>query len=173
MNLFENLLQFVSIYSLKIFLFRSPGCNGIPTIFVCGAGPGSTSLTKNSSVHMHVLLPTYWFTYLGTYILVLWLLQPFYGPWILSGTTRLSRYQKGKTRKVKPIWIYWNKRVSGSGISWAICQPAPHPRHTTTPASHHSAFYKPDALPALPSQPTASKYWRHYLGTYIHTYNIK
>jgi len=30
--------------------------------------------------------------------------------WILSGTTRVSWYQKGKTRKVKPIWIYWSKR---------------------------------------------------------------
>ena len=30
--------------------------------------------------------------------------------WILSGITRVSRYQKGKTRKVKPIWIYWSKR---------------------------------------------------------------
>jgi len=30
--------------------------------------------------------------------------------WILSGTTRVSRHQKGKTRKVKPIWIYWSKR---------------------------------------------------------------
>jgi len=30
--------------------------------------------------------------------------------WNLSGTTRVSRYQKGKTRKVKPIWIYLSKR---------------------------------------------------------------
>jgi len=30
--------------------------------------------------------------------------------WILSGTTRVSQHQKGKTRKVKPIWIYWSKR---------------------------------------------------------------
>jgi len=30
--------------------------------------------------------------------------------WILSETTQVSRYQKGKTRKVKPIWIYWSKR---------------------------------------------------------------
>ena len=29
---------------------------------------------------------------------------------------------------------------------------------TTTPASHHSVFYRPDALPA--AQPTASKHWR-------------
>ena len=34
------------------------------------------------------------------------LLQPFYGPWTLSVTSRVSRYQKGKTRKIKPIWIY-------------------------------------------------------------------
>jgi len=25
--------------------------------------------------------------------------------WILSGTTRVSRHQKGKTMKLKPIWI--------------------------------------------------------------------
>ena len=30
----------------------------------------------------------------------------FTAPWTLSGTTRVSRYQKGKTRKVKPVWIY-------------------------------------------------------------------
>jgi len=35
------------------------------------------------------------------------ILQP---SWILSGTTRVSGHQKGKTRKVKPIWIYWSKR---------------------------------------------------------------
>jgi len=27
-----------------------------------------------------------------------------------SGNTRVSQYQKGKTRKGKPIWIYWSKR---------------------------------------------------------------
>jgi len=38
------------------------------------------------------------------------LLLLFTALWILSGTTRVSQYQKGKTMKVKPIWIYWNKR---------------------------------------------------------------
>jgi len=28
--------------------------------------------------------------------------------WILSGTTQMRWHQKGKTRKVKPIWIYWS-----------------------------------------------------------------
>ena len=49
--------------------------------------------------------------------------------------------------------------MSGSGISWAICKSAPRCRQITTPAPHHSGFYRPDALPA--AQPTASKHWRH------------
>ena len=45
------------------------------------------------------------------------------------------------TRKVKPIWILLEQEtVSGSGISWAICKPAPRSRQTTTPVPHHSSF---------------------------------
>jgi len=33
---------------------------------------------------------------------------------------------------------------------------------TTMPASHHSVFYRPDALPAI--QPTASKHRRLHYG---------
>ena len=63
------------------------------------------------------------------------------------------------TRKVKPIWILLKQEtVSGSGISWAACKSAPRSRQITTPAPHHSGFYRPDALPA--AQPTASKHWR-------------
>ena len=61
------------------------------------------------------------------------------------------------TRKVKPIWILLKQEtVSGSGISWAVWKSAPHSRQITTPAPHHSVFYRPDALPA--AQPTASKH---------------
>jgi len=64
------------------------------------------------------------------------------------------------TRKVKPIWILPKQEtVSGSGISWTICKTAPHSRQITTPAPHHSVFYRPDALPV--AQPTVSKHWRH------------
>ena len=78
--------------------------------------------------------------------------HPFNGP--LSGTTRVSRYQNGKTN-----WtILKQETVSGRGISWAICKSAPRSRQITTPAPHHSVFYRPDALPA--TQPTASKHWR-------------
>ena len=63
------------------------------------------------------------------------------------------------TRKVKPIWILMKQEIgSGSGISWAICKSALSSRQITTPAPHHSVFYRPDALPA--AQPTASKHWR-------------
>ena len=61
-------------------------------------------------------------------------IHPFNGP--LSGTTRVSRYQKGKT-----IWILLKQEaVSGSGISWAICKSAPRSRQITTPAPHQSVF---------------------------------
>ena len=36
--------------------------------------------------------------------------KSYYGSSGLSGTTQVSQYQKGKTRKVKPISIYWSKR---------------------------------------------------------------
>jgi len=48
------------------------------------------------------------------------------------------------TRKVKAIWILLKQEtVSGNGISWAICKSAPHSRQITTPAPHHSDFYRP------------------------------
>ena len=86
----------------------------------------------------------YTVTNMHTYI------HPFNGP--LSGTTRVSRYQKGKT-----IWILQKQEaVSGSGISWAVCKSAPHSRQITTPAPHHLVFLQAGCPPA--AQPTASKH---------------
>jgi len=45
--------------------------------------------------------------------------------------------------------------VSGSGIRWAICKSTPRSRQITTPAPHHSVFYRPDALPNQQRQGTA------------------
>jgi len=45
-------------------------------------------------------------------------------PLMLSGTTRVSRYQKGKTN----LHLLEQEIVSGSG-SWAICKSAPWHRH--------------------------------------------
>ena len=85
---------------------------------------------------------------------------PFYSPF--SGTTRVSRYQKGKTNL---DILLKQETVSGSGVSWAICKSAPSSRQITMPAPRHSVFYRPDALPA--TQPTASEHWRHIHWTFI------
>jgi len=61
--------------------------------------------------------------------------------------------------------------VSGSGICWTIYKSAPHHRQTTMPTSHHSVFYRPDALPA--AQPTASKHWRHKLSCLIFNRSVQ
>ena len=45
------------------------------------------------------------------------------------------------TREVKPIWILLKQdTVSGSGISWAICNSAPRSRQITMPVPHRSVF---------------------------------
>ena len=64
------------------------------------------------------------------------------------------------TRKVKPIWILLKQEtVSGGGISWSYASLHFAPDRITTPAPHHSVFYRPNAISA--AQPTASKHWRH------------
>jgi len=53
-----------------------------------------------------MIFPNYYYYYYYYY----YNYNRFTAPWTVSGTTRVSGYQKGKTRKVKPIWIYWSKR---------------------------------------------------------------
>jgi len=65
--------------------------------------------------------------------------HPFNGPF--SGTTRVSRYQNGKT---------------SLDLIEARDKSASRSRQITTPTPHHSVFYRLDALPA--AQPTASKH---------------
>ena len=100
------------------------------------------------------------------------------GNWTLQGARTTgraagARYTPGlprwaSTRKVKPIWILLKQEtVSGCGISWAICKSAPRSRQITTPAPHHSDFYRPDALPA--AQPTALKHWMRTLHTIVNS----
>jgi len=70
----------------------------------------------------------------------------FNGPF--SGTTRVSRYQKGKT----------NLDFTEAGDSewqWhqlGICKSAPRSRQITTPASHHSSFFTGRMPFLLPNQ---------------------
>ena len=64
---------------------------------------------------------------------------------ILSGTTRVSRYQKGKTN----LDLLEQEMVSGSGISWAICKSAAHPRQIK-PRQHPTTQFFTCQVPFLP-----------------------
>ena len=71
---------------------------------------------------------------------------------LVSGTSWVSRYQKGKTKldftEARDSEWQWHQ----------LCHMQVCSRQITMPAPHHSVFYRPDALPA--AQPTASKHWR-------------
>ena len=79
--------------------------------------------------------------------------HPFNGPF--SGTTQVSRYQKGKTNldftEARDSGWQWHQ-LGHKQVS-TLLQADNH-----TPAPHRSVFYRPDALPA--AQPTVSKHWR-------------
>jgi len=84
-------------------------------------------------------------------------LQPFYGPLDFiqdypGKPVPERKNQEGQTN----LDLLEQDIVSGSGISWAMCKSALHPRQITTPASHYSVFYRPDAI--LAAQPTSSKH---------------
>jgi len=142
----ENVgLCLYSRYEISVRL-TSSSVRGSPiaawTLFSLSRWPWALVVIHPGLVSMNGVRNTHTHTHTNTH--------PFNGPF--SGTTRVSQYQKGK-----PIWILLKQEtVSGSCISWAICKSAPRSRQITTPAPHHSVFYRPDALPV--AQPTASKH---------------
>ena len=77
---------------------------------------------------------------------------PFNG--LFSGTTRLSRYQKGKTNpdftEARDSEWQWHRLGH-----MQVCTSLQTDNHASTPPL--KVFYRPDALPA--TQPTASKHW--------------
>jgi len=70
----------------------------------------------------------------------------FTAAWTLSGTTQVSRYQKGKTN----LDLLEQELVSGNGISWVICKSAPRPRqnHTSIPPLNFLQAGCPSCCPA-------------------------
>ena len=79
----------------------------------------------------------------------------FNGP--LSGTTRVSRYQTGKTdldfTEARDSEWQWHQLGR-----MQVCTSLQTDSHASTPPL--KVFYRPDALTA--AQPTASKHWRHW-----------
>ena len=88
--------------------------------------------------------------YQCTYYLLHTHTHPFNGP--LLGTTRVSRYQKGKTNLnfTEARDSEWQWHQVGS---MQVCTSLQTDSHASTPPL---SFYRPDALPA--AQPTASKH---------------
>ena len=80
----------------------------------------------SSTTHTH--------THTHTCTTVLW------PSWILSGATWMSRHQKGKTRRVKPIWIYWSKRW------WVAVSSAWHMQICTLTQTHDHAIIPPHSF---------------------------
>jgi len=106
-----------------------------------------TKVSLHKQSHSMILpLPFYYYYYYYYYY------NHFTALCTVSGTTWVSRYQKGKTN----LDLLEQETVSGCGISWSICKSAPRPRQITMPVPHHSVFYRPDALPA--TQSTSSKH---------------
>jgi len=68
--------------------------------------------------------------------------------WNMSGTTWVSRYQKGKTRQVETnLDLLEQEIVSGSGICWAICKVCTSSQTTT---QHPTTQFFTGRMPFLP-----------------------
>ena len=74
---------------------------------------------------------------------------------LFSGTTQVSRYQKGETNLdfTEARDSEWQWHQLGH---MQVCTSLQTDNHASTPPL---SFYRPDALPA--AQPTVSKHWRH------------
>ena len=68
----------------------------------------------------------------------------------------MSRYQKCKTNL--DFTVARDSEWQWHQLGHTKDKSAPCSRQITTPAPHHSVFYRPDALPV--AQPTASMHWR-------------
>jgi len=127
--------------------------DGHPKTELWGAGM-VICLERGADLHMAQLMPLpltvtcFSKIQIGFAFLVPGYTHPFNG--FLSGTTRVSRYQKGKTNldftEARDSEWQWNP----------LGKSAPRSRQITTPAPYRSVFYRPDALPA--AQPTVSKH---------------
>ena len=85
---------------------------------------------------------------------------------LLSGTTQVNPYQKGKTKLgftgARDSEWQWHQL----GHIQICTSLQTDNRASTSPLS----FYRPDALPA--AQPTASKHWRHTLVIHVLRYSL-
>ena len=110
--------------------------SSVDSMLHAGGGATEKALSSESFVHTHARTHAHTHTHTHTH--------PFNGP--LSRTTQASRYQKGKTNldftEARDSEWKWHQ------LGHMLCMSAHHSRQITTPAPHHSVFYRLDALPA-------------------------
>jgi len=127
----------------------------------------NTSHVKNPKILLqrsftgHMQCPC-WLTYSRTHAHARAFNNPF------SGTTQVSRYQKGKTNldftEARDTEWQWHQLGHIQ-----VCTALQTDNHASTPPLPF--FYRPDALPA--AQPTASKHWRQkHKPYYWHVYVV-
>ena len=127
---FQQYEKFVVILCLVCLVLCS-----LQYIDICG----SADLTKLTSHNSTMVLLRSTHTAHTTVLLLFW---------NYVRTPRVSRYQKGKTRKVKTnLDLLEQEIVSGSGICWAICKSGPHPRQ---PCQHPTTQFFTGRMPFLP-----------------------
>ena len=97
----------------------------------CHSSSGVIAALSRARTHAH----THTHTHTRTH--------PFNGSF--SGTTQVSRYQKGKTNL---DFTLKQETVSGSGISWAICKSAPCSKQT--PCQHPTTQFFTGRMSFLP-----------------------
>jgi len=147
--------KIVKVILLNIY-FSIPSFSWHPTVYICSSSywfsynfssshySSPFQKFKSQTESHDISFPPTTHTHTHTTALLLF--------WNLSETTRVSRYQKGKTRMVKTnLDLLEQEIVSGSGICWAICKFAPHPRQ---PCKHPTPQFLQAGCPSC--RPTNS-----------------
>ena len=122
------------------------------SIQLCSQTPWDpiTEYSLRRSIHLYMFNTLHTRTHARTHARTHTHTHTFNGPF--SGTTRVSRYQKGK-----PIWILLEQEtVSGSGISWAKMQVCTslQTNHASTPPLSFFTCWMPFLLPNQQCQST-------------------
>ena len=125
----------IALFIIQVNLFEDKFCYGYPITKFCYGIP--TQMDKaflmdhrvnfnTSNVVFTKFSDIYWLTVVYSYylhsliqsdihgVIIIFVLYYSYNRftalWTFSGTTLVNWYQKCKTSKVKPIWIYWSKK---------------------------------------------------------------
>ena len=149
-----SILQHFSLVAAMYFVLRSVVRQTWFKSFIASSWWLESCITSNLTYEVTTL-----WHYTNRFIIIIIIrdthTHPFNGP--LSRTTRVSRYQKGKTNLdfTEARDSGWQRHQLGH---MQVCTSLQTDNHASTPPL---SFYRPDALPT--AQRTASKHWRYII----------